>query len=78
MRKHSTYTTLKLELYTSASTVAIMHVCQLLHQEFDVHIAYVYIYFRKHMATIETMSKGGEQIKDYSCIVPLQLGMAIC
>ena len=41
-------------------------------------MAYVHIYFRKHVATIETMSEASEQIKDYSCIVPLQLGMAIC
>ena len=38
MRKHSTYSTLTLELRTSASTVAIMHVCQLLYQEFDAHM----------------------------------------
>ena len=47
------YTTLTLELCTSTSTVATMHVCQLLHQEFDMRMAYVQVY-QEHMATIET------------------------
>ena len=44
MRKRTTYTTLTLELRTSASTVAIMHVCQLLYQEFDARMAYTCTY----------------------------------
>ena len=40
----ATYTTLILELHTSASRIATMHVCQLLYQEFDVRTAYVYTY----------------------------------
>ena len=39
----NTYTTLILELRTSASTVATMHVCQLLYQEFYAHMGYVHI-----------------------------------
>ena len=71
MRKRSTYTTLTLELRTSASTVAITHVCQLLYQEFDARMGYVHVkYYQKHVATIETMSKVNERIKAYSCIVP--------
>ena len=61
MCKRSTYTTLALELRTSASTVAMMHVCQLLYQEFDARMAYVHvIYYQKHMATIGTMSEASE------------------
>ena len=45
MRKRSTYTTLTLELHTSASTVAITHVCQVLHQKFDTRMAYVHAYW---------------------------------
>ena len=62
---------LALELRTSASTVAMMHVCQLLYQEFDARMAYVHvIYYQKHMATIGTMSEASEWIKAYSCIAP--------
>ena len=57
------YTTLTLELHTSASTVAITHVCQLLYQEFDVHMAYVHVYTTRSM---------------WQMLLPLQLGMLIC
>ena len=67
MRKRTTYTTPTLELHTSASTVALTHVCLLLYQEFDARMAYVHVYtttvyiiYQKHVATIETMSKASE------------------
>ena len=61
MCKCSIYTTLTLELCTSASTVAITHVSQLLHQEFDVHKGLrAHKYYQKHVETIETMSETSE------------------
>ena len=63
------------ELRTSASTVAIMHVCQLQYQEFDACMRY----YKKHVTTIETMSEESKQIKELiHALLPLQLGMAIC
>ena len=44
-----TYTTFTLELCTSASTVAITHMCQLLYQEFDMRMAHVHIYTTRSM-----------------------------
>ena len=46
MPKTTTYTTFTLELRTLTSTVAIMHVCQLLYQDIDARMAYTstYIY----------------------------------
>ena len=42
--QYKTLTTLTLERRTSASTVAITQVCQLLYQEFDARMAYVHVY----------------------------------
>ena len=36
--------TFYLELRTSALTVAVTHVCQLLYQEFNARMDYVYVY----------------------------------
>ena len=33
-------------------------------------MAYMHIYYQKHVATIETMSEASERIKAYSCIAP--------
>ena len=58
-----TYTTFTLELCTSASTVAITHMCQLLYQEFDMRMAHVHIY--------TTRSMWQQRVKEaYSCIAP--------
>ena len=78
MRKLSAYTALTLELRTSASTVAITHVCQLLHQEFDARMACVHVYYQKHVATMGTMSEASERNKLIHALLRLQLGMAIC
>ena len=51
--------------------------CQLLYQEFNVHMAYVHIYYQRHMATTETMRKASE-LKLLHALLFLQLGMAIC
>ena len=66
MRRHTTYTTLTLELRTLALTVAIMYdlpLCQLnsfLYQEFDVHMGLrASIYYQKHVATHR--SRGNER-----------------
>ena len=68
--ENTMHTTLTQERHTSGSTVAITHVCQLLYQEFDARMAYVHVYYQKHVATIETMNEASKRIKAYSCIAP--------
>ena len=59
-----------MELHTSTSTVAITHLCQLLYQEFDTHMAYMCAYILSEVITIETMSKVSEWLEAYSGIAP--------
>ena len=71
MRKRSTYTTLTLELRTSASTVAITHVVSTSVSRIPrAHGLRARKCYQKHVATIETMSEVNGRIKAYSCIVP--------
>ena len=73
-----TYSSLTLELRTSALTVAIPHVCQLLYQEFDVHMAYVHVYTTRSMWQLQRQwAKRPSELKFIHALLPLQLGMAI-
>ena len=66
MRKHSTYSTLTLELRTSASTVAIMHVCVSRIR----HTYGVAIYVHVNTTRSTWNHRNNERIKAYSCIAP--------
>ena len=66
MHKRSTYTTLTLELPTSASTVADNTcVSTPVSRIRCAHGLRARIYYQKHVATIETVSEA------YSCIAPI-------
>ena len=75
MRKRSTYTTLTLELRTSASTVAIAHVCQLLYQEFEPRMPYVHVPEARgnHRDNEQTAKRVSELMHCSLCIAPSTL-----
>ena len=79
MRKRTMYTTLTLELRTSASRIAITHVCRLLYQEFDARMAYVHVYtMRSTWQPSRQWVKRVSKLNLIHALLPLQLGMAIC
>ena len=67
MRKHTTYTTLTLELRTSASTAAIMHVCQLVNQTRTWPAC---TYILPQARGNHRDNERSERIKAYSCTAP--------